>query len=188
MGVTNLARPAVPGVAESDEQLAASVRSGDDGALARVFQRHAASIHRLAWRITGTREDADDVVQDVFLGLRSALQRYKERESLDGWLRRVAARRALMLLRTTSRNAARESAAAAAPPSAREDERLVAQLALRDAVATLPEPLRQVFVLGDVEGFSHAEIAELLGITPMASRTRRYRAVALLQTALRTSR
>lgn len=173
---------------ESDEQLAAAVQRGDDAALARLFVRHAGALHRLAWRLTGTSEDADDVVQDVFVGLRSALRRYEERESFKGWLRRVTARRALMQLRTASRSAAREGAAAVATPPVHDEERLSLQLALRDAVAALPEPLRHVFVLGDVEGFSHAEIAELLGITPTASRTRRHRAVALLQTTLRTSR
>lgn len=159
-----------------------------DALLSELFRQHAAMLLRLAWRITGSRADAEDVVQDVFLGLPAALQRYEERESLVAWLRRVTARRALMQLRAASRTARRESAAAPPPVSGPEDERLATLLALRDAVDRLPEPLRQVFVLSDVEGFTHAEIGELLGITAAASRVRRHRAVCLLQSALRTSR
>jgi len=173
--------------APSNECLAAAARGGDEGALAELFRRHADSLLRLAYRILGTREDAEDVVQDVFLGLRIALQQYEERESLIGWLRRVTARRALMQSRATARAMAREAVAGVSARS-HDEEGLAAAMTLNAAVDRLPESLRQVFLLCDVEGFTHAEVAALLGITPSASRVRRHRAVGRLQAFLRTSR
>ncbi|MBA3891680.1 MAG: sigma-70 family RNA polymerase sigma factor [Gemmatimonadaceae bacterium] len=69
-----------------------------------------------------------------------------------------------------------------------EGDRIAGELTLSDAIERLPASLRQVFVLFDVEGFSHAEVADLLGISPVASRKRRSRAVSILQSILRSSR
>jgi len=169
----------------ADDVLAAQARAGDDRAVAALFERHAPGLFRLAYRLTGSVADGEDVVQDVFLGLRSALQRYEARDTLGGWLRRLTARRALMHRRAASRAAAREAVAARERPRQTLPNATDA-IALHDAIARLPDTLRHVFVLTDVEGFSHAEVAGLLGISEAASRTRRHRAVGILQSHLRT--
>jgi len=139
------------------------------------------ALFRLAYRLVGAREDAEDVVHDVFVGLPEALGRYEERGSFGGWLKRVTARVALMRLRSGKRRreVGLDSAAERAePPETAERDGLQA------AVDTLPDHLRAVLVLKEIEGYAHAEIAELLGITEGASRVRLTRALKRLRDEL----
>lgn len=80
----------------SDAVLVARVRAGDLAALGTAYERHAQMVMAVAYRLTGSRADAEDVLHDVFLGLPEALQRYEERGSFTSWLKRVAVRAALM--------------------------------------------------------------------------------------------
>src|SRR5687767_1888897 len=138
--------------------------------LDEVYRRHADALFTLAWRITGSREDAEDVLQDLFVGLPRALQGYREQGRFESWLKRIAARLALMRLRATHRR--REvSLLELSDPPVRESDPIHA-IALERAIQSLAEPLRVVFVLREVEGFSHQEIGELLGISAVNSATR----------------
>lgn len=161
------------------------LRTGSPDALAALYRQHGAALFRLAYRLTGTREDAEDVVHDVFVGLPEALTRYEERGMLLGWLKRVTARVALMRLRRRGRR--REVPLDAAE---HETDPLTAAdgIPLRAAVEALPDPLRVVLVLKEVEGYSHAEVAGLLGISVVASRVRLARALKRLRKALEDGR
>src|SRR5258705_5881580 len=117
------------------------VRLGDAEALGELYDAFGASLFRLAYRLTGTRDDAEDVVHDVFVGLPEALGRYEERGSFGGWLKRVTARVALMRLRSGKRR--REVALEATLPAA-DPPPDPAGPALPVAVDALPEPLRSV--------------------------------------------
>src|SRR5260370_19324309 len=78
-------------------------RGGSPEALAALYRAHGVALYRLAYRVTGTREDAEDVLHDVFVGLPEALARYEERGNLAGWLKRVTARVALGRVRSRKR-------------------------------------------------------------------------------------
>src|SRR2546428_14122685 len=91
------------GAPPEPRDIVAAARRGDPPALAALYRAHGAAVFRLAYRLTGTREDAEDVVHDVFVGLPEALLRYEERGRLESWLKRVAARVALMRLRQRGR-------------------------------------------------------------------------------------
>lgn len=158
-----------------------AVRAGSPEALAVLYRGHATALHRLAYRITGTRHDAEDVVHDVFVGLPEALRRYEERGALLSWLKRVTARVALKRLRVRKRR--RE---VVLPAAAGGKESLIAPegIALQVALEALPEGLRTVVVLKEIEGYSHAEIGELIGISAGASRVRLARALRCLRKAL----
>ena len=78
---------------------------GDSAALATLFASHAGDIHRTAYRVMLSADDADDVVQDVFIGLPEALRHYEERGSFVSWLKMIAVRTALMRLRAARRRA-----------------------------------------------------------------------------------
>ena len=165
----------------SSASLIAEARAGSPDALSALYLEHGAALFRLAYRLVGAREDAEDVVHDVFVGLPEALRRYEERGSFAGWLKRVTARVALMRLRRGKRR--REvtldyAAGRAGPPATLDRDGLQA------AVNTLPDQLRAVLVLKEIEGYAHAEIAELLGISEGASRVRLTRALKVLREEL----
>jgi RNA polymerase sigma-70 factor (ECF subfamily) len=170
---------------QSEETLILRVRQGDNAALGALFDLHGRSIYRLAYRLLGTREDAEDAVQDVFAGLQNALAHYQESGTFGSWLRRVAARTALMRLRADRRRAQ--------PPDTGLDPRVgnddvALRMTLDTALAALPATLRVVVTLRLVEGYSHDEIASALHISVSASKVRLHRAVQHLQRTLRGSR
>jgi RNA polymerase sigma-70 factor (ECF subfamily) len=150
-----------------------------------LYDTFGAGLFRLAYRLTGTREDAEDVVHDVFVGLPEALTRYEERGRLGAWLRRVTARVALMRVRGQARRRETRLEDTAAIP-ARADG--TEQVELWAVVNTLPTALRSVLVLKEMEGYSHAEIADLLGISVVTSRVRLLRAMRRLRRTLEEDR
>src|ERR1043166_2476623 len=79
------------------------IRAGSHDALGELYSRSATRLFAIARRLTGTREDAEDVLHDVFLGLPDALRRYDESGTLEHWLSRVTTRVALMRLRSGKR-------------------------------------------------------------------------------------
>ncbi|HEX8904547.1 MAG TPA: sigma-70 family RNA polymerase sigma factor [Longimicrobiaceae bacterium] len=172
---------------QTEAELIDAARAGSADALAALYTAHAQPVFALAWRLTGSRADAEDVLHDVFLGLPEGLRRYVERGNFGAWLRRVAARTALMRMRSGRRRREVEldeaGDRAVDPPGDGE----VAQDLWR-AVADLPDGLRAVFVLKEVEGHTHAEVATLLGITSGASEVRLCRAMRKLRERLEGSR
>ena len=127
------------------------------------------------------------MVQDVFVGLSHALRRYTETGTFAGWLRRVTARTALMHTRRV-RNRREDfddvdqfHAPAAASPIG------TSGIAVERALAILSPVLSHVFVLKVMEGYSHAEIAALLGISVRASEVRLHRAIRRLRSHLRSA-
>src|SRR5881296_3268595 len=169
----------------SPGSLVAEARAGSPDALSALYLEHGAALYRLAYRLTETREDAEDVVHDVFVGLPEALARYEERGKLTSWLKRVTARVALVRLRARTRR--REVGIEATLPTAAPPLDS-ASMALRAAVDALPDPLRAVLVLKEIEGYSHAEVGELLGISAGASRVRLNRAMRRLRKTLEDGR
>jgi RNA polymerase sigma-70 factor (ECF subfamily) len=171
--------------ASDDAALAVRLRRGDFEALDPLFRRHAPALLRLAHQITGSAADAEDVVQDVFVGLPRALGRYEERGTFGEWLRGVAVRTALAHLRRDGRR--REDVLDERTAHLARTRNLVEEIALSDAILRLPAPLRAVFVLKVVVGYSHAEIAKLLDIRPNTSEVRLFRAVRVLRDHLHGS-
>lgn len=140
-----------------------------------LYAAHGADVLGTAYRILGNRADAEDTLQDVFVGLPEALGRYREEGKLGPWLRRLTARAALMRLRR-SRRETTFSRAIDRPTHEGAGAAALDRLAVRDALDRLPDTLRQVFLLKEIEGFSHDEIGEMLGISPGASGVRLHRA------------
>ena len=169
-----------------DARLAARARAGDAAALGELYSRYAPAMFGLAQRLVGRGADAEDVLHDVFLGLPEALRQYQEQGNLDSWLRRVTARVALNQLRSERRRS--ESANAGGADVRAPSAHPIDAMALRDAMAELPVGLRTVFVLKEVEGFSHAEVADLLGISRGASEVRLHRAIRSLRIILGSAR
>ena len=158
-------------------------RQGSTDALALLYTAHGAEVLGTAYRILGNRADAEDALQDVFVGLPEALAHYREEGKLGAWLRRLAARTALMRLRRGRREASFSEDFAPPVPEA-ASAGVLERLAVADALDRLPEGLRQVFLLKEIEGFTHEEIGEMLGISPGASGVRLHRAWRSLRALL----
>ena len=159
--------------------LIADAREGRPEALATLYRRHARELLAVAYRLLQSADDAEDVVHDVFVGLPEALRRYEERGTLAAWLKTITVRVALARLRKARPWIELEELQVAAPEHGHEG-----RVALERAVGTLTPGLRAVLVLKEVEGFSHGEIAEMLGISVGASEVRLHRALRALRAQL----
>jgi RNA polymerase sigma factor (sigma-70 family) len=165
-------------------EVVARVRAGSTEALSELYAHYGHALMALAYRLTGSRADAEDVLHDVFLGLPEALRRYDERGVFDGWIKRVTARVALTRVRARGRENEVElddNIVVTVNPTV---DHLADLDLVQRAIDALPPTLRVVFVLREIEGYSHAEIGELLNITPNASEVRLHRALRSLRRTL----
>lgn len=175
--------------ARPDEvSLVERARAGAEDALTALYQAYADMVFGVAFRITRSQDDAADVVQDVFIGLPEALRKYEERGNIEGWLKRVAALTALLRERRRKRMYEVHSRVAMRQPPLTRPGDIARRLDLESAMEQVPDEWRTVFLLKEVEGFSHAEIGDLLGISSGASQMRLLRARRLLMELLEDSR
>jgi RNA polymerase sigma-70 factor (ECF subfamily) len=162
-------------------------RDGDRDALGELFVEFVDRVYRSAFRLTGTSADAEDVTQDVFVRLPNALVGFAgASEQFGHWLRRVTVRQALMHLRAGRRR--REVSVDAVANLFAASDDAANRLTIDAALARLSEEHRLVFLLKEVEGYEHREIAELLSISVANSEVRLHRARRELRELLRGSR
>ena len=169
-------------VLPSHSDLITAARAGSPDALGQMFVRYADALIAVAYRLTASRTEAEDVVQDVFVGLPDALRGYQEQGQFEAWLKRVTVRHALMRMRASSRRS--ESPLQEEHEIATAGYDIALRVSIDVALARLSESLRTVFVLHEIEGYSHVEIGVALGIRTGASEVRLFRARALLRAAL----
>lgn len=172
--------------------------AGDRAEFARLVDAYSAPIYRLGLRMLGNAQDAEDILQNTFLNALIHLPKFEARSSLLTWLYRIAANEALMLIRKKKPEINLEDAQAgendedlrpiqfvdwSALP---EDELLSGEgkQTLDQAIQTLPESLRIVFLLRDVEGLSIKETIEALNLTETNVKTRLLRARLFLREQL----
>jgi len=155
------------------QSLVARARAGDYGALEHVFRAYERSVYTLARRLTKTPEDAEDVLQETFLEVCRSLGKWRGEGSLWGWIRQVAASKALMRYR---REKLRATEVLDDDVAERLSDDVPLRMDLEAALARLPERSRTVVWLHDVEGMTHEEIAELMGMTTSFSKSQLARA------------
>src|SRR5512132_2366757 len=160
--------------------------SGDEGALRALWTRHAPHIDMVGRRLVGTDADlAADIAQEVWIQIFRALPSYRGDSQFGTWAHRIAVNRTLNALRKTRRLAnleteVHEDSASIEPD---HDRSFVAE-SIEQAAAKLSPGARAVFMLHDVEGYTHEEIAEELGITAGGSKSQLFKARAKLRTLL----
>lgn len=170
--------------ASTDERtLIAQAGSGSHDALSALFTLHSADVHRIAYRLTMSADDADDIVQDVFIGLPEALHAFSASGNFSAWLRKVTVRTTLMRMRASRRRSATASRAVGETDTAMSNF-ILDRMAIATALVALPDDLRVAFMLRDIEGYSHAEVAEMLGIRTGTAEVRVHRARRKLRTLL----
>lgn len=159
---------------------------GDEAALRALWTRHAPHIDMVVRRLVGTDPDlAADIAQEVWIQIFRALPSYRGDSQFGTWAHRIAVNRTLNALRKTRRLAnleteVHEDSASIEPD---HDRSFVAE-SIEQAAAKLSPGARAVFMLHDVEGYTHEEIAEELGITAGGSKSQLFKARAKLRTLL----
>jgi RNA polymerase sigma-70 factor (ECF subfamily) len=161
-----------------DAVLVYSAKQGDMTAFEELIKRHTAMIFRIAMRIVGSREDAEDIVQDAAMKAFQHLHRFEERALFSTWLTRIAVNEALVKLRRSRRmqtiSIGNEVDDGLSPGDRIADQRPnpeqhfnAAQLCerLQEALVLLPDNYRVVFLSRDVEGLSIADTAGILGLS-----------------------
>ena len=156
-------------------------------AFEELYREHSTRLFNLAWRMCGTRADAEDVLQEVFLLAYQKLPDFRGDSSVGTWLYRLAMNRCLDHLKNRhTRTAKAMTALDDQHPVASPDraDGHVQRLDLEWAIARLPESARAAFVLHDVEGFQHQEVAIILGISEGTSKSTVHRARLRLRALL----
>ena len=169
-----------------DSQLVAGVVSGDPVAERALYDRHVDRIYRLAFRMAGDATLARDFTQDTFVRAFSKLGDFRGDSSLATWLHAIATSVILNGLKKVRRIRSREIESDELPEVAitRREAEPDLKLKLARAIDALPAGYRMVFVMHDVEGYTHEEIGKALGIQPGTSKAQLFRARARLRTEL----
>lgn len=165
------------------------IRAGDRSACAECVERHSPEVYRLALRLLGDEAEAEDVVQETFMNAFKAVHTFEWRSGMTTWLYRIAHNAALMRLRrrrpTLSVDGPELGDDATDTPHElfdwcclpeRDFETTEARAQVEHAIAALPEKLRAVFVLRELEGLSTEDTAEALGLSAENVKVRLHRA------------
>lgn len=176
----------------------AALRAGDRVEFARMVDLYSAPIYRLGLKMLGSPQDAEDVLQNTFLSALTHLSNFEGRSSISTWLYRIASNEALMLIRRKKpafnlEDLQTDDSDEGAMPEIFVDWSVLperelltgeSKQAIDDAIQKLPETLRMVFVLRDIEDISIKETAEILNLTETNVKTRLLRARMFLREQL----
>lgn len=172
--------------AVEERELIARARQGDGAAERALYDAHVDRVYRLAFRLAGDDELARDFTQETFIRAFGKLDGFRGEAAFSTWLHRIATTVALNGLRKVKRFRRREAEldeAAEVVSRGRVAEPDL-KLRLRRAIDDLPVGYRTVFVMHDVEGYTHEEIAGALGVETGTSKAQLSRARAKLREAL----
>lgn len=171
----------------ADEALAEACRAGSLAAYEQLYRSHAPRMKSIAMNLLGNATDAEDAVQDVFLKIHRGIRNFKGDAAFSTWVYRILINscydiRRKRLRRQETSEQELEEGGVPEPPAPQRDHPL--RMALEHSVARLSPEQREVFVLFEVEGFKHAEIAAMLRITETASKNRLFQAKQQLRQML----
>lgn len=170
----------------TDAQLISDILRGDAIAERKLYDAHVDRIYRLAWRMSGDETLARDFTQDTFVRAFDKLADFRGESSLSTWLHSIATSVILNGLKKVRRIHGREIGGDELPEVTidRREAEPDLKLRLQRAIDGLPDGYRTVFVMHDVEGYTHEEIATSLGIQPGTSKAQLHRARARLRDEL----
>lgn len=173
-----------------EEALLTGLKAGDRHACACLLKRFAPRVYAVALRMTGDPDEAEDVLQETFISACKHVQEFEGRSALGTWLHRIATNAALMRLRRHTPDVISLDQ----PLISLEGEDIPREIAdwtfypaghaldsetrhvIEQAIAQLPDTLRSVFILREIEGLSTEETAQMLGIGLSATKVRLHRA------------
>ena len=169
-----------------ERTLVQRVKDGDPSAERALYDAHVDRVYRLAFRMTGDETLARDLTQDAFVRAYDRIGGYRGEATLSTWLHSVTTSVVLNGLRKVRRIREREADLDAASGAASVDARSEPDLRdrLQAAISGLPDGYRKVFLMHDVEGYTHQEIARTLGVAEGTSKAQLSRARAKLRVEL----
>ena len=176
----------------SDETAVARARTGDADAFRVLVERHSRPLFRLAYRMTGNEQDAEDAVQETFLNAFRHIQRFDGRSGFSTWLTRIGINSALMMLRkkrnsrevAPAKDSESESPWEATDSAPNPEQQYAKQERLklvRDAIAGLRPSIRRALEIHTLQGRSVEELASEIGISVCAAKARLFHARAALR-------
>lgn len=178
-----------------EARLASDAQDGCAASFEQLYRRHVGRVYALCLRMAGNATVAEDMTQEAFVRAWESLASFRGESALGTWLCRIAINVVLMRRRKEMRRAAWEVGTAdfdpgseierASPVRGSDEIGPGLRMDLEEAIAALPEGARTVFVLHDVEGYRHQEIAEQIGIALGTSKAHLHRARRLLREMMR---
>jgi RNA polymerase sigma-70 factor (ECF subfamily) len=172
-----------------EAELAAQVESFED-----VFRLYQRRVYTVCLRMSGNKTDAEDLTQEVFVQLFRQLKSFRGESAFTTWLYRVTVNQVLMHFRKINRRRDRLTNDGELPeqtlprPSIQRGPTIIDRIALNEAIIKLAPGYRTVFVLHDIEGFGHPEIADILGCSVGTSKSQLHKARLKLRHLLRHHR
>lgn len=174
----------------ADLALVERCQKGDLAAFEEIYRTHSPRLYSVALRMLGNPADAEDMLQEIFLSAHRKLEGFRGEAALGTWLYRLTMNQCLDYLRsrtarTNQMTGTLDDEIGLSDVSSRGiAERTVASIDLERAVAQLPEGARAAFVLHDVEGLEHREVAEVLGVAEGTSKSQVHKARLKLRALL----
>jgi RNA polymerase sigma-70 factor (ECF subfamily) len=178
---------------ESDLDLVKHAQLGDSDAFASLFHRHKARVYSVCLRLTNNAAEAEDLTQDAFVQVFRKLSSFRGDSALSTWLYRIAVNTVLMRFRKKALRQVSldepytQDTRFIHREYGRKDARLagsIDRIALTRAIAELPTGYRTVFLLHEVEGYEHQEIAELLNCSVGNSKSQLHKAKLRIRESL----
>lgn len=183
--------------AANDEELVRHAQSGDNRAFDELVRRYKDKVYRLAYKILRHEEDAAEALQDAFLSAYRGIDKFKVESTFSTWLYRIATNASLMKYRKRrdhhvsfeqSQSSDEDAESLQLPDWSKQPLNELLNTETREVmeqgIERLPEELRTVFVLRDVEGLSNSEVATILDLTVAAVKSRLHRARIALRDRL----
>ena len=170
----------------SEPDLIARVLAGDRVAARELYDAHAPRVYRLAYRLTGDADLAREFTQDTFVRAFGQLDRFRGDSALSTWLHRITVTVVANAMRRVKRFRQRETDLEDVHPAQTDSASVdpVLRDRLHRAIDALADPYRTTLIMHDIEGYTHSEIAEVLGVAEGTCKSRLSQARAQLRAAL----
>jgi RNA polymerase sigma-70 factor (ECF subfamily) len=174
--------PSASSAREAELALVERCRRGDLGAFEELYAAHAGRLYSLAYRMLGNPTDAEDQLQEIFLTAHRKLDLFRGESALGTWLYRMAVNLCLDYLRSRTGRSIQLTDPLDDEPGLSDSgsrglaDQAVTKMDLERALAQLPVGCRTAFVLHDVEGLEHREVAEVMGIAEGTSKSQVHKA------------
>ena len=168
----------------SEAQLIRSAGDGDAQAVRALYERYAPRVYAVVRRIDGDDDLAQDYAQEAWIRAIRALPTFRGDARFSTWLHRIAVNAALQAIRRTETLSRREAPMPESVPVGPRVADTLLQHRLEAALDRLPEGMREVLILHDVEGYTHEEIGEVLGVATGTSKSQLFKARAKMRSLL----